>query len=366
MGPNQRTPASNSEFMMRLAVTLGVLAVYRLGIHLPLAGTDLVKVLGSQTSDTALAAERISVFALGVTPIISVMLLVEVARLLSRDFNESVYATRTNARRLDHYVLIGALLLATAQGYGIAKAIEPMGDLVAEPGLQFRLTIMVTFVASTAMIVWLAALISRNGLGSGLWILLLASHLAGLPGWALQVFDAVQAGFLPEISLVATVACILIALVSITVLARTLDGMGMPLDRALIWPLYIAAWMAGTLTMVPLLVPSGAMRDMAAALLNRGAPLYLAALAVFVFVISLAQWRRAKAHLTAADPSSPAGDASGELPIILTALILAIVTVAPEILATYFSVPVLIDARLITVMVLVALPIQDLLRGRQA
>ena len=66
MGLNQRTPASNSDFMMRLAVTLGVLAVYRLGIHLPLAGTDLVKVLGSRTSDTALAAERISVFALGV------------------------------------------------------------------------------------------------------------------------------------------------------------------------------------------------------------------------------------------------------------------------------------------------------------
>ena len=109
------------ELMTRIAVTLGVLAVYRLGTHLPLAGIDqtaLANLLAGidqaalANLGSAFTVERVSSFALGVTPIIS-------APAGRWRFNDWAGAT-ANARRVDHYVLIGSLLLAALQGYGSA------------------------------------------------------------------------------------------------------------------------------------------------------------------------------------------------------------------------------------------------------
>lgn len=171
------------EFMARLAVTLGALAVYSLGTHIPLAGIDQTGLKEiARGSVSVLAVERISIFALGVTPLISALLLVEVARLASERFNDWVDAAPRNARRVNSYVLIGALLIAAMQGNGIANALEAVGNFIAEPGPQFRLNVVVASVASTALLAWLATMISRNGLGSGIWVLLLVPHLASLPG----------------------------------------------------------------------------------------------------------------------------------------------------------------------------------------
>ena len=366
MALTQRTPVSMPEFMTRLAVTLGALAICRLGTHLPLAGIDQAALANLyRGSGSALAVERISVFSLGVTPIISTLLLVEVARLASSRFNDWAGATLANARRVDHYVLIGSLLLAAMQGYGIATGLEEARNLVDELGPEFRLMVVTTLVAATALLVWLAALISRHGLGSGVWILLLSPYLAGLPGLALPVYEAVHSGIMSVAGLVAVLAYVLIALATVAALARTLARSGMPLDRTLIWPLYIATIPAGMLWLAPWFFPGGPMRDTAAALLNRGTPLYLVALAVIVIVTSLAQWERVEPRPAGAEPSSPRVEGVGASLIVLTVLTLAAVTVVPEFLATQLGLPMLIDGRLMTAIVAVALAM-DLPRRGQA
>jgi preprotein translocase subunit SecY len=344
--------------MTRLAVTLGVLAIYRLGTHLPLAGIDqtsLANLLAGidqvafANLGSAFTGERASIFALGVTPIISALLVVEMARLASERFNDWASAT-PNARRVDHYVLIGSLLLAAFQGYGIATSLERAKNLVDEPGPQFQLNVVATFVAGTALLVWLAALISRHGVGSGVWILLLAPYLAGVPGLALSVNEAVHSGNMSEAGLVADLAYVLIALATVAALALTLARSQMPLDRTLIWPLYIATIPAGLLVLSPW----------------RGTPLYLAALAVIVIGTSLAQWQRVEPRPTKAEPSSPGVEGVGASLIVLTVLTLAAITVVPEFLTTQLGLPMLIDGRLMTAIVAVALAMQDLARRGEA
>lgn len=130
MAPSQDTSPCMPELMTRLVVTLGVLAIYRLGTHLPLAGIDHAELANLfRRSGSGLAVERVSIFALGVSPVISAMLVVEMARLASERFNDWAGAT-ANAQRVDHYVLIGSLLLAALQGYGIATALEQAKNLV--------------------------------------------------------------------------------------------------------------------------------------------------------------------------------------------------------------------------------------------
>jgi preprotein translocase subunit SecY len=288
-----------------------------------------------------------------------------VARLALSRFNDWAGATPANARRVDHYVLIGSLLLAAMQGYGIATGLEEARNLVDEPGPQFQLNVVATFVAGTALLVWLAALISRHGLGSGVWILLLAPYLAGLPSFAVGVMEAVRSGVMSQADIVAVLACVLIGVAILAALSRALAGSGMPLDRTLVWPLFIAGIPAGLLVIAPWFFPAGPIRDTAGALLNRGAPLYLAALAVIVIVTSLAQWQRVEPRPAVAEPSSPPVEGVGASLIVLTVLTLATITVVPEILTTQLGLPMLIDGRLMTVIVTVALAMQDLLRRGQ-
>ena len=367
MAHSQDTSPSMPELMTRLAVTLGALAIYRLGTHLPLAGIDQAALANLfRRSGSGLAVERVSIFALGVSPILSALLVVELARLASERFNDWAGAT-PNARRVDHYVLIGSLLLAALQGYGMATSLERAENLVAEPGPQFQLNAVVTFVAGTALLVWLAALISRHGVGSGFWILLLAPYLASLPGLALSVYEAVHSGIMSEAALVAVLAYVLIAMATVAALALVLARSQMPLDRTLIWPLYIAVIPGWALVIVPWFFPNGPMRDTAAVLLNRGAPVYLAALAVIVIVTSLAQWQRVVPRPAVAEPSSPrVVEGVGASLTVLTVLTLAGITVVPVFLSTKLGLPMLIDGRLMTAIVAVALAMQDMPRREEA
>jgi preprotein translocase subunit SecY len=350
MALTQRTPPSMPEFMTRLAVTLGALAIYRLGTYLPVAGIDQAALANLfRRSGSWLAVERVSIFALGVSPILSALLVVEMVRLASERFNDWAGAT-PNARRIDHYVLIGSLLLAALQGYGMATSLERANNLVAEPGPQFQLIVVSTFVAGTALLVWLAALISRHGVGSGFWILLLSPYLAGLPGLASSVYEAVHSGIMSGADLVADLAYVVIALATVAALARTLARSGLPLDRTLIWPLYIAVIPAGVLV----------------AVLNRGTPLYLAALAVIVIGTSLAQWQRVEPRPPVAEPSSPRVEGVGAPLIVLTVLTLAAITVVPVFFTTQLGLPMLIDGGSMTAIVAVALAMRDLPRWARA
>jgi SecY translocase len=358
---SQRTPPFPHEFMLRFAVTLAALAVYRLGAYLPLPGMNRTGLASLyQSSGSAFATERISVVALGVAPIVSALLLVEVIRLLSRRFNAWAGATTDNARQLERSVFIGAPVLAAVQAYGVAVALEGVSDLVTEPGLTFRLTVVATLVAGTAVLMWLATVISRHGLGSGVWLLLLAPHLAGLPPLIIAILETLRTGAMSAAVPVAVLAYALAAVAVLVALGLTLERLGRPLDRTLIWPPVIAFVPAGVLNSASWLLPAGSLRDGLAALQNPEAPIHLAAVAAIVVAVSLAQWRRAEPQRALAG-SSPPFEAAGTSPRLLTALALAAIAVVPWIL-TSRDVPILVDSLVLTALVAVALPIVAMLR----
>ena len=170
-------PAPGRSFLTLLAV----LAVYRLGCYIPLPGllpglsSDMV---GSQSG----ASERLSVFALGVVPIFSAMMLCEVAKLGFASLRRWQSASRANARALNFSVTIVALTISGLQATGIAIALEHMPVLVDDPAWLFRIQIVATLVAATALLAWLGDRVSRLGVISGFWLLFAAPSLAHAPG----------------------------------------------------------------------------------------------------------------------------------------------------------------------------------------
>jgi preprotein translocase subunit SecY len=173
-------PKFDRAFWPRLAVTAGVLAAYRLGCHLPLPGLD-AKALWQLAVPGLGAIERISVVALNVMPLLNALILVEVLKLAAPGLRRWEAAASRNRRRLGNAVVGIALLTAVFQGYGYTIALEQVSNLVTEPGTWFRVTIIATLVAGTALTIAFVNVIDRAGLGSGLWLVFLTAGLAELP-----------------------------------------------------------------------------------------------------------------------------------------------------------------------------------------
>lgn len=168
------TATAESDLVRRIAVTLAALVAYRVGCWIPVPGVDVAAF--SAASMHRISLTSVSVMALGIGPYLSALILVEVAKMAWPPLRAWGNDVR-NARRLDGWVLAGALLLAALQAYGLAQAMLDVNGLVPKPGPAFHAGLAITLVGATAFVVWLASWITRHGIGSGLWILVAVPHL---------------------------------------------------------------------------------------------------------------------------------------------------------------------------------------------
>jgi len=211
-----------AEFTRRLAVTAAALLVYRIGIQIPVPGLD--PQVFSQFAGATTAMTRISIFALGVTPLLTVVILAELAKVLMPRLREWERADPHNGERLNRIILLLAFLTAAAQAFGIAVALENVAGLVAEPTAGFRVTCVATILAGAMATIWLADQITRHGLGSGLWLLLITPMLADVI-YRIGALVAWQSrGTISSLGLLLCLALLVLALAAVVALVRAGNG----------------------------------------------------------------------------------------------------------------------------------------------
>ncbi|MGE0022906.1 MAG: hypothetical protein AB7S70_04655 [Hyphomicrobium sp.] len=169
-------PSRNPELLRRAGVTLALLAVVYAGSWVPLPGVDVEPLIGPTPVHNT-AVQRLSLMSLGITPLLSALILAEVAMIAAPPFRRWV-GVGNNRDVLAEWTTVVALLLAAYQANGIAVALEGIRGLVDAPGLIFRIGIVVSLVGATALLIWLASLVSRHGIGNGFWILVALPHVA--------------------------------------------------------------------------------------------------------------------------------------------------------------------------------------------
>jgi len=198
------------ELRHRILFTLGILAVYRLGCHLPTPGINSIAlaqffetqrgtILGMIDMFSGGALRKLTVFALGIMPYISasiiLQLLVVVIPYLERLSKEG----EAGRRKITMYTRYGTAVLSMIQGFGIGiwmeKLTSPSGvPIVVHPGLGFKLLTMLTLTAGTAFIMWLGEQISERGIGNGISLIIFAGIVARLPSAILQTINQVLRG----------------------------------------------------------------------------------------------------------------------------------------------------------------------------
>lgn len=163
-------PSRNSELVRRIGVTLAVLALYRIASWVPLPGVDISSLLSPEAVHTT-AVPRVSMVALGVVPMLSALILIEMAMIAFPRLRAWAGEHAERRAEIDGWALVLALAIAGFQANGVAVALEEIHVLVAEPGLVFRAGVIASLVGGSAFLLWLGSLITRHGIGNGLWVL---------------------------------------------------------------------------------------------------------------------------------------------------------------------------------------------------
>ncbi len=188
--------AKATELKQRILFVLGALIIYRLGTYIPLPGIDphAWQAIYNQRSGGILdmfnmfaggALGRMTIFALNIMPYISASIIMQLASAMSKKLEEmrkEGEAGRMKFNQLTRYLTV---LIATVQAYGLAVGLEsfqgPNGPAVADPGLFFRISTVITIVGGTVFLVWLGEQITSRGVGNGISLIIFAGIVAELP-----------------------------------------------------------------------------------------------------------------------------------------------------------------------------------------
>jgi preprotein translocase subunit SecY len=185
------------ELKKRVLFSLGMLAVYRIGCHIPTPGIDRIALshFFKQAQGTLLglfdmfsggALERLTVFALGIMPYISSSIIFQLLTVVVPAIEKLSKEGESGRKKIIQYTRYGTVVLSVVQGLGIAIGLEsmrgPAGELVVpNPGWSFRLMTVLTLTAGTAFIMWLGEQMSEKGIGNGISLIIFAGIVARIP-----------------------------------------------------------------------------------------------------------------------------------------------------------------------------------------
>lgn len=205
--------AKNQKLTNKILFTLAILAVYRLGVQIPVPGLngDAVAaffqsqgggLFGLFNTFTGGALEQFSVFALGIMPYISSSIIFQLLQSGVPYLEQLKKEGESGRKKINQYTRYGTILLCLVQGYAISNWLyggeSPAGDplILAKTiaGLDFRVVAVITLAAGTCFLMWLGEQINERGIGNGISLIIFAGIAAGIPSGASTLWKQVQSG----------------------------------------------------------------------------------------------------------------------------------------------------------------------------
>jgi preprotein translocase subunit SecY len=186
----------------RVLFTLGILAVYRLGAHIPTPGVNghQLELMFSQQSGSALGLmdlfgggnlRRMTVFALGIMPYITASIIFQLLTVVYEPLARIQKEGELGRRKITQWTRYLTVILGALQSIGIA-AILTKQNLVLHPGIGFSLMTVLTLTTGTAFIMWLGEQITDRGIGNGMSLLIFTGIVAGLPRGVAELYSKIQ------------------------------------------------------------------------------------------------------------------------------------------------------------------------------
>jgi preprotein translocase subunit SecY len=190
----------------RVMFTLGLLAVYRIGNHLPTPGVDtnaLQRLFDAQRG-TMLGfvdlfsggnLRRLTIFALGIMPYITASIILQLLTVVYEPLARMQKEGELGRKKITQWTRYLTVILSVAQSFAIAMTLQKgVGGerLVLNPGVGFVFMTVLTLTAGSAFIMWLGEQITERGVGNGMSLLIFTGIVVGLPRAIADLYGKAQ------------------------------------------------------------------------------------------------------------------------------------------------------------------------------
>jgi len=189
----------------KLLYTIAVLAIFRLGAHIPVAGVDASKLeaifgqgnlMGFLDLFTGGALLRFSIFAMGIVPYINASIIMQLMQVVVPQLEALAKEGESGRKQIAQYTRYLTVVLALVQSVGISFWLRG----VMLPTMSFPLFLFGTVVALTAgstLVMWLGELITERGIGNGASLIIFIGIVARIPAYAAQTVTLIRGGASP-------------------------------------------------------------------------------------------------------------------------------------------------------------------------
>lgn len=225
--------SKSSDLKNRIIFTLIMLAVYRIGVHIPTPGVDGAAVLnffqsqnrgifGLFNTFTGGALSQFSVFALGIMPYISASIIFQLLTSAIPHLEALKKEGEQGRKKINQYTRYATILIALIQGYGISNWLmnAPTGgerlvtsDMVGF--LPFIWMTVITLTAGTCFVMWLGEQITERGIGNGSSLIIFTGIAASIPKGAQQLYDLISTGQMKPIVAILLVAFMILVIAAV-------------------------------------------------------------------------------------------------------------------------------------------------------
>src|ERR1700681_1230312 len=189
----------------RVLFTLAMLAVYRLGGHLPTPGVNFLKLedffnqnrgslLGFVDLFSGGNLRRLTIFALGIMPYITASIILQLLTVVYEPLAKLQKEGELGRKKITQWTRYVTFALSAVQSLGIAISLQKGGDFVVNPGVGFILMTMLTLTTGSVFIMWLGEQITERGVGNGMSLLIFAGIVVGLPRGVVDLIDKAKNG----------------------------------------------------------------------------------------------------------------------------------------------------------------------------
>jgi len=222
------------ELKRRVFYTVALLAVYRIGAHIPTPGIngEALAEFIARTQGTIFgffdmfsggALGQMTIFALGIMPYISSSIILDLLSVVFPTLAKLKKEGEQGRKKLNQYARYGTVVLSVVQSFGISIGLEKMTSpggvpVVPLPGWSFRLLTILTLTAGTVFIMWLGEQITERGIGNGISLIIFAGIVTGIPRAVGNTLSLIRTGELAPLLMLVLLAMMVVVIGVIVVL----------------------------------------------------------------------------------------------------------------------------------------------------
>lgn len=196
------------ELRDRILFTFMALAVFRLGVYIPIPGINIQAwstyfgnlsegaaggFIGFFDVFTGGAVEQFSIFLMSVTPYINAQIMLQLLTAVVPSLKEMLKEGEEGKKKYARYTRLLTIGLAGLQGFLISFGLSANGTIMALPSrFLFVVLATTTLIGGTMFLLWLGERITEKGIGNGISVLIFAGIVARYPASITQIVVALS------------------------------------------------------------------------------------------------------------------------------------------------------------------------------